>query len=534
MTPPVPRVRKYRTYKGQPLAIVQGSDAPSVTTGRPSGSEEKAPPAAPPIDKDRFREIEAIAREGLDADALREARHMARARGLDFFNDHDAVRALRAAGVAYPPPLRPVRASDQQVGSMPFAPAAGEDGLPNLLPSRSPGRDLMPADPNPLAQDLRQFEEIRKGVATRRDGRTARFIKRMLGFVVAPTAAAGLWFGLLATPIYTSHSEFTVKSGSQTQESSLSQGISGMAGGGMTSDNVMLQDYLISRTAFHQLETSVGFREFFTGSGIDPLTRICPGSDEEQVYKAYKKYVKVAFTPTEGVIRMSVSTPLPGASKEISDKLIEMARHHVDALTQSIRDSQVKYARDAVDTESGQLAKAQAALLAAQTRHDTLSPDLEAKMIEQQISPLMSKLVDEKVKLAMMEENARPNPSQVAVSKSRIATIQGQIDDIRRSMVPSQTNGNSLAQASADIETAKSEVKTHQQILAKLTDQLIQARQQAASTSRYVAVAVAPMRPAAPVGPRPLRDTAIAFLVILLAYAAASLTISLFKEEIQR
>lgn len=534
MTPPVPRVRKYRTYTGQPLAIMQGESPAAPRHGRDEGGKPVEAPAAPPIADERLREIQMIAQEGIDANTLREARHMARAKGLEFVNDHDAVRALRAAGIAFPPPLRPVRASDQQVGSMPFAPVAGEDGLPNLLPGLSPGRELTPADPNPLAHDLRQFEEIRKGVAERRDGRTARFIKRMLAFVVTPTAAAGMWFGLIATPIYSSHSEFTVKSGSETQQPSLSQGIAGMTGGGMTNDNVMLQDYLSSRTAFHDLEKTVGFREFFTGREIDPLSRIWPGSDEEQVYKAYRKHVKVAFTPTEGVIRMSVSTPFPGASKEISDALIAMGRHHVDVLTQSIRDSQVKYARDAVDAEAERLATAQAALLAAQTRHDTLSPDLEAKMIEQQIAPLMNKLVDEKVKLAMMETNERPNQAQVAVSKNRIDTIQEQIDSIRKSMVPSPANGNSLAQASADIEAAKSEVKTHQQILAKLTDQLIQARQQAASTSRYVAVAVSPMRPAAPDGPRPLRDTFVAFLVILLAYAAASLTLSLFKEEIQR
>lgn len=538
MSPTPPRVRRYRIKPGESLV----APAPTrLANERRAVVETQSAPQPPekvtPIDAERSVAIARIAAEGLSAPSLRRARQLARLKGLPFVNDHDAVRALRAAGLVYPPDAGgpPSAAARKDVSPLPFAPRPGEDGLPDMRP-KSPGPPPAPrpATPQEIEDDLAQFRAIQKEVSGRRGKSRLRFFQRMLAFIVAPTAIAGLWFSIVATPIYSAHSEFTVKSASDLQSSPLAQGLPGMAAGGSAGDNIMLQDYLGSRSAFHAIEKTVGFREFFRGPGIDPLTRIPASADEEAIYARYQDNVSIAFTPTEGVIRMNVKTPFPGASKEISDALIALAKQHVDDLTKPIRDAEVTYAREAVDAEAARLSKAQVALLTAQGRHDTLSPDFEAKVIEQQIAPLMSRLVDEKVSLSMIEANARPNRTQMDISKRKIAAIQAEIDKIRGRMVSTSDGQGSLAKASSDIEAAKSEVKTHQQILAKLTDQLIQARQQAASKARFVAVAVSPMRPTAAEYPRPLRDTAIAFVVILLSYLFLSLTVSLLREEIQR
>ncbi len=65
----------------------------------------------------------------------------------------------------------------------------------------------------------------------------------------------------------------------------------------------------------------------------------------EQAYSLYKKYVKVGYDPTEGVIRMEVSAADPEVSARFSEALISYAEQRVDDLSQRKREDQMGDAR---------------------------------------------------------------------------------------------------------------------------------------------------------------------------------------------
>ena len=107
-----------------------------------------------------------------------------------------------------------------------------------------------------------------------------------------------------------------------------------------------------------RLDEDLGFKSHFKDENVDPIQRLSKDATNEEAYKMYKKYVKIGYDPTEGMIRMEVSAADGEVSAEFSRRLISYAQERVNNLSQQKRNDTMKDATEA-------LAKAQ------QTRRDS-------------------------------------------------------------------------------------------------------------------------------------------------------------------
>ena len=491
----------------------------------------------------------AILAEGLTERQLRRAFLIAERSQLDPKSEADAVRLLREAGVdpfSRASILRVVTPFSKPKRDAQPDPASASDATP------FPGRELarlpgdtvqLPKKAKPIAlpsteqrAEVNQAAEIlrmQQDIARRRRRRLALLAARLFAFVLLPTILAGFYFYLIATPMYSVRSEFVI------QQAGPSGGGGGSLGGlfsgtafATSQDSIAVQGYLQSREAMGRLDADLGFRSHFQGEGIDQLQRLDADASLEAAYKVYKKFLKISFDTTEGVIRMDVIAADPQVAADWSKQLIAYAEEQVDHLTQRLRADQMEDAQAGYDSAQAALTASQKKLIELQEKFKVISSETEVGMIVGQIGGLETQLMQERLALAQMESNPEPNQARMEPLKRRITTLETEIATLRGRMTETTTGETSLAEVQGELLVAQADLQTRQMLLAQALQSMETARVEANRQVRYLSLSVTPIPPDEPTYPRAFENTLVTMLIMLGIYLMVSMTAAILREQV--
>ncbi|MDO6726184.1 capsule biosynthesis protein [Cognatishimia sp. 1_MG-2023] len=489
------------------------------TTAPPSSMPAAAPVAAqlPPE-----QEIAQIRQEGLTGRQLRMARRLAQKHGLAATSDYDAVRLLRSQGLD---PFRRANMLDMAApDSLPAA--AGAAQLPQTRPA---GSDNLPSMEmaSPAERRVREIGDIQKDIARRRRRKSLLMLSRLAAFVMLPTILAGYYYYNIATPMYSTKSEFLIIQSEQA----------GTAGGLLSGsqfdnkDSISTQSYLQSKEAMLRLEEDIGFKAVFSDPSIDPLQRLAENPSNEQAYKMYNKYVKIGFDPTEGVIRMEVSSPDPQTSTNFSKALIAYAEETVDGQSQRKREDQLKDARRSLEKAKQDRRDAQLALVSLQET-SVLDPEGLIASLRQQISTYELELQENQLELSQLLDNARPNTARVNGVRGNIRNLQAILTNLESRMTDIGGSQSSLAGQAAAIQIAQADLATADLILQSALQTVTQTELEASRQVRYLTTSVSPIASEDPSFPRSFENTILSFLIFSGLYLMVSLTASILREQV--
>lgn len=489
------------------------------TTAPPSSMPAAAPVAAqlPPE-----QEIAQIRQEGLTGRQLRMARRLAQKHGLAATSDYDAVRLLRSQGLD---PFRRANMLDMAApDSLPAA--AGAAQLPQTRPA---GSDNLPSMEmaSPAERRVREIGDIQKDIARRRRRKSLLMLSRLAAFVMLPTILAGYYYYNIATPMYSTKSEFLIIQSEQA----------GTAGGLLSGsqfdnkDSISTQSYLQSKEAMLRLEEDIGFKAVFSDPSIDPLQRLAENPSNEQAYKMYNKYVKIGFDPTEGVIRMEVSSPDPQTSTNFSKALIAYAEETVDGQSQRKREDQLKDARRSLEKAKQDRRDAQLALVSLQET-SVLDPEGLIASLRQQISTYELELQENQLELSQLLDNARPNTARVNGVRGNIRNLQAILTNLESRMTDIGGSQSSHAGQAAAIQIAQADLATADLILQSALQTVTQTELEASRQVRYLTTSVSPIASEDPSFPRSFENTILSFLIFSGLYLMVSLTASILREQV--
>ena len=489
---------------------------------------------APPLPQQSANEtdIDAIRREGLTGRQLRLARRVAMKNGLPATSDFDAVRLLRAAGIdpfQRNSMLELVSADTavQTVGSRELQKVPGDGNqLPQVAkPLNVPSTEQRAE--HSLAADVMK---IQRDMARRRKKRMAALAVRMFFFVFLPTILAGVYYYVIATPMYSTRSEFVIQ---QAEPKGL--GLGGLFSGtqfATSQDSIAVQGYLQSRDAMQRLDADLGFRAHFTQPNIDALQRLVPDASTEAAYKLYKRNVKIAYDPTEGLIRMDVIAADPTTAASFSRALISYAEEQVDNLTRRLREDQMQGSRESYAEAEKSMLDAERRVVEVQQKTKILSSEAEAGLISQQVAALETKLTQDRLSLAEMEANAEPNQARMEPLKQRMAALEAEISNLRAKLTVGDANGQSLAEIQSELLVAKANVETRQMLLAQSLQSLETSRIEANRQVRYLSLSVSPVVPDEAAFPRSFENTMVAMMIFAGIYLMISMTAAILREQV--
>ena len=487
------------------------------------------------------QDIDAIRREGLTGRQLRMARRVAQKHGMAPTSDFDAVRLLRAAGIdpfQRSTILEMVVPQSGDGGSVP-PPPTGAPQLPATT-GKPQLRQTVPLGQVPVTQiaqekspaDRRAVEimAIQRDIARRRRRRMFMLFSRLSFFVFLPTLITAYYFFVIATPMYATKSEFLILQADST-------GGGGALGGLLTGtqfatnqDSIAVQSFLASRDAMLRLDKDIGFKDHFSQDHIDPIQALPDNPSDEKAYKLYRKYVKIGYDPTEGVIKMEVSAADPATSAAYSEHLIKYAEERVDDLSKRKREDQMRDASGSLAKAKEERRQAQAVLVKLQ-EDSLLDPEGEVASIRGLMNSVEMQLQEKEFALNTQLNNSRPNQAKVTSLQTEVRLLREELDR-QNARLNEATNGTeSLAFRTAQIQMAQADLATADLFLQSALQNEKQTELEANRQVRYLTTSVRPVAPDDPTYPRAFEDTILAFLIFSGIYLMLSITASILREQ---
>ena len=375
-------------------------------------------------------ELDAIRQEGLTGRQLRMARRLAQKHDLPATSDFDAVRLLRKSGIdpfQRSALLELVSGDDDP--DMDEAPPIGGRPASRAL-TVAPDRPKLPQTVKPAGlpstevraeeNHVAEVRRIQADIVARRRRKLALMWSKIAVFVLLPTFIAGWYYTLVATPLFSTRTEFVIQQATAaSQMSSLFSGTTFAT----SQDSVTVQGYLQSQDVMMMLDKDSGFKQHFQNPDIDPIQRLPADANNSATYALFKKVVKISYDPTEGNIKMEVSATTPAKAVEFAEALLKYAEQRVDQMTARLRTDQEVSAKASFGDAQSKLELAQRHLVDLQQKFKTFNSEVEAGMITTQIGTLDAQLTQERLSLAQMQANSRPNPARMDPVKTRIATL---------------------------------------------------------------------------------------------------------------
>ncbi len=537
-----PKARKFRIRRTPGVEAQAGAAMPDDmrenTAAQPSqqGDAPRSGDVSSARETGVSHSIDDIRKEGLTGRQLRMARRVAQKHGLAPTSDFDAVRLLRTKGIdpfqrTSILELVTTDKNESDIGDL--APAKGHDAEnPRIqLPQTIPTQTILPStELSPASRRSDEIMRIQRDIGKRRRRKLLLLLTRLTAFVMLPTLLAGYYYYGVATPMYSTKSEFLILSAD-------GGGGGGMGGFKLPSqfatgqDAIATQSYLLSKDAMLRLDRDVGFREHFSQPWIDPIQRLKPDASNEEAYKLYKKYMKIGYDPTEGVLRMEISTADPEISAEFSRKLITYAEERVDDLSKRKRE-------DAVESSTASLAEAKEERREAQRQlvvmqeGTVLDPEGEIANIRSLIGNVELQLQEKQLALSTQMNNARPNRAKVAALTSEIEILQLERIKQRARLTDATEGSTSLASQTADIQMAQADLLTADMVLQAALEAQRMSASEANKQVRYLTVSVNPVASQDASYPRAFENTILAFLVFAGIYLMISLTASILREQV--
>ncbi len=489
-------------------------------------------PAAAPAD------LDAIRQEGLTGRQLRMARRLAQKHDLPATSDFDAVRLLRRAGID---PLQRsallelVNGDDEDgaetplAGGRPVSRALTVTAERTKLPQTVKPAGMPTTEVRAEQSHVTEVRRIQAEIVARRRRKLALMWSKIAVFVLLPTFIAGWYYALVATPLYSTRTEFVIQQATAAaQMSSLFSGTSFAT----SQDSVTVQGYLQSQDVMTMLDQDSGFKQHFQDPAIDPIQRLPMDANNSATYALFKKVVKISYDPTEGNIKMEVSATTPEKAVEFADALLKYAETRVDQMTFRLRTDQEVSAKSSFEDAQAKLEVAQRHLVELQEKFKTFNSEVEVSLITTQIGTLDAQLTQERLSLAQMQANARPNQARMAPVITRIATLQDQIAQLRLRLTESSADGPSIATVQSELVMAQADVTTRQMMLAQATSAMETSRIEANRQTRYLSVAVQPVAPDDPSYPLAFENTLIVMLIFGGIYLMISMTIAILREQV--
>ena len=350
--------------------------------------------------------------------------------------------------------------------------------------------------------------------------------------VALPTFVALIYFGLIASDVYTSESRFLVRSPQkQAPEGLVGQLLQTSGYSHSQDDTYSVRDYILSRDALKELDSKLDMRSLFSSSTIDPINRFPGlfglGISFEQFYRYYGKHVSVEYDPVSSISVLSVNAYTAKDAYNINSLLIEISERLVNTLNDRSRRDLISFADSEVKLASDKAKDASLALLAYRTSQSIFEPDKQAELQLEGVAKIQQELVSTEAELAQLRKLSPDNPqirSLISRADSLRAAIAAEASKVTSSRGSFSARAPNFERLALDVEFADKQLGV---ALAELES----ARSEAQQKQLYLERLVQPNLPDKSMSPRRVRSVFTVFLVSLIAWGVTSLLVASVKEH---
>jgi capsular polysaccharide transport system permease protein len=353
-----------------------------------------------------------------------------------------------------------------------------------------------------------------------------------VAMVAAPTVAAVLYYGLVASDVYVSESRFLLRSQQHQTPSGLVGELLQSSGLSHSQDDTYsVRDYILSRDALKELDEKIDLRKSYSSSDVDPLDRF-PGlwwwnRSFERFYLYYGKHVSVEYDPVSSITILTTRAFRAEDAHKINDMLLDISEGLVNTLNDRSRRDLISFADSEVKIASDKAKDAALALLNYRSSHEVFEPDRQAAIQLEGVAKIQQELVSTEAELAQVK-NLSPDNPQIRAFNSRVESLRAAIAS-EASKVTS-AHGSFSARA-PNFERLALDVQFADKQLGITLAELESARAEALQKQLYLERLVQPSLPDKAMEPKRVRSIFTVFVISMVGWAVASILIASIREH---
>lgn len=387
----------------------------------------------------------------------------------------------------------------------------GSSGRISTIELRSVPVPVEPEDTDPTAEELPQ-----------------PFWRRhllLLTVFALPVAAAIVYFGLIASDIYTSEARFIVRTSNSTETgiSALIQS-QGMSRG--MNETYAVAGFIESREAAALLEREADLRGAMSRAEADIFARypsfFHSRTSWEKFYKKYLDMLNVEIDGTSGIVLLEFDGFLPADSQRMTAMLVQASERFINKLNERAQSDTIGFAQKLVAEAQQRLTDVETRLAEYRNRVGLLNPQEESKATLQRLGQLATEIAKQEATLSQQMALA-PNSPTIEPLRERIRSYKAELEARKSEIVGGD---NSVASKLQDYEMLTLERELAIKWLGTATAGLEKSRQEAQSQRVYLQLISEPSLADHP--HKPYRILSI-LAIAALAFAVYRIVVSLVR-----
>lgn len=348
--------------------------------------------------------------------------------------------------------------------------------------------------------------------------------------VVLPTVFSVVYFGFVASDVYTSESQFVVRSPERQISSSLGALFRTAGFSRAQDDSFTVQNFVLSRDALTELRDQLKLDKAYASNEVDRLSRFSgldTDSSLEALHRYYKKMVTVQIDSSSSIITLSVKAFTALDAVNANRLLLAESEAFVNRLNERGRQDMIKFAQNELIQAEGNAKAAALALSAYRNQQGVVDPERQAIVQLQQIPKIQDELIAAKLQLSQLKEFAPQNP-QIPYLHNRIRALEIEMVKEKTKVTGGQM---SLANKAADFQRLALESEFANKQLASTLASLETARNEAQRQQLYLERVAQPSLPDVAQEPRRLRSIFATFILGIIAWGVLSMLLAGVREH---
>ena len=344
-----------------------------------------------------------------------------------------------------------------------------------------------------------------------------------IGFAVCvgiPVLLASIYYGFFASNQYAAEFRFAVQDNTPASSaipSSLTAVLGGGAGG-VTNDNYIVTDYLLSRSAVDELEKRINVIGKYAKPTIDWWGRYDATKPIEKFVPYWQSMVAANFDQVTGLATVTIRAFSAQDALLIADTMVKLSEELVNQLAGRSQTDAVRFAQKEVERAQDRLKADRVKMTEFRSRVGVIDPTTSVTVSNSTlVTTQRASLASLETQLATyVRQNLAPNSPVVVTLKNQIKSVKEQLAATEAD-VGRGANGTSLSKIVGEYEQLNLQVQFAQAMVTSTMQALDQARANAAAQHLYITPYVRPSLPQSPQYPnRPLAVATVGLIAFAL------------------
>lgn len=349
-------------------------------------------------------------------------------------------------------------------------------------------------------------------------------------FVVLPTIVLAIYYGFIASDVYTSESKFVIRSPNQRSVSGIGMVLQNIGFNASSDDSYLVRDYLSSRDAVQNLKAKLDIQTKYSAKSVDVVSRFGTIKEPtfENFYEYFNKKIKVVYDPASSISSLQIEAYTAKDAQNINEELLKMSEEVINRINNNAKNDILVASEKEVQEAQEVSAKAAEALAKYRVKNDVFNPEGQSAIVLQEISKLQDALIQTETQLTQAREITPENP-QIKAMETRIKSLKKSIAD--KSKLVTGPSDISFSNRSVEYQRLQLEKELADKQLASAMATYEQSKNDFNKKQLYLERLAMPSLPDEATKPKRFKNTLSGFVFGLLIWGVVRLFVAGVREH---